>query len=437
MRRQVAAFITLLAVVAATVQAGPASSAPKTEASSSISAQYVVTGPRTFADTDAIARTGAAIDSIEHGKVFITATRSEVDQIAALGFKAIRLAAPASVAPNGVNAFDFSSNDSQYHNYAETNAELDKIVADHPAIASKFSIGASYEGRAIYGVKISDNVGTDENEPEVLFNANQHAREHLTVEQALYLANLFTDGYGTDARITGLVNSREFWIMPMLNPDGAEYDVASGTYQSWRKNRQPNGNSRKNIGTDLNRNWGYKWGCCNGSSSTTSSETYRGLSAFSAPETARLRDFVLSRRVGGVQQITVNVDIHSFSELILWPFGYTKADTGADMSVDQNNVFKTIGNQMAATNGYTAEQASDLYIADGILNDWMFNDQGIFSYTFELYPIWCCYGGGFYPPDEQIVPQTTRNREAFLILSEYADCVYRAIGKEETYCTTA
>ncbi|OKI84583.1 M14 family zinc carboxypeptidase [Micromonospora sp. CB01531] len=143
---------------------------------------------------------------------------------------------------------------------------------------------------------------------------------------------------------------------------------------------------------------------------------------------------MLSRRVGGVQQIKVNVDLHSYSELILWPYGYKKADTGTDMSVDQNNVFKTIGNQMAATNGYTAEQASDLYIADGTLNDWMFYDQGVFSYTFELYPIWCCTGGDFYPPDEQIVPQTTRNREAMLILSEYADCVYRAIGKEAQYC---
>jgi hypothetical protein len=89
---------------------------------------------------------------------------------------------------------------------------------------------------------------------------------------------------------------------------------------------------------------------------------------------------------------------------------------------------------MAATNGYTPEQASDLYIADGTIIDWMFNNQGIFSYTFELYPGSSGSGGGFYPPDEQIVPQTQRNRAAFLMLSEYADCVYRAIGKESQYC---
>jgi hypothetical protein len=218
----------------------------------------------------------------------------------------------------------------------------------------------------------------------------------------------------------------------MVNPDGVEYDIATGSYRSWRKNRQPNPTA---TGTDLNRNWAYQWGCCGGSSGTGSSETYRGTAAFSAPEAQRIRDFVLSRRIVGVQQIKVNVDIHTYSELILWPYGYKTADTGADMTVDQRSTFATIGQQMAATNGYTPEQASDLYIADGVIIDWMFNNQGIFSYTFELYPTGSV-GGGFYPPDEQIGPQTTRNRSAFLMLSEYADCVYRAIGKESQYCGT-
>ena len=113
------------------------------------------------------------------------------------------------------------------------------------------------------------------------------------------------------------------------------------------------------------------------------------------------------------------------------PYGYKFADTGADMTVDQNSTFRTIGQQMAASNGYTPEQASDLYIADGTSIDWMFNNQGIFAYVFELYPTG---SPGFYPPDEQIPTQTQRNREAILILSEYADCVYRAIGKQSQYC---
>ncbi|WP_157744549.1 hypothetical protein [Micromonospora viridifaciens] len=83
--------------------------------------------PRTVDDADAVARTGAAIDSIEHGRVYITATLAEVKQITKLGFTAAQLTAPAQVASDGVKAFDFPSGDSLYHNYAETVAEINKI----------------------------------------------------------------------------------------------------------------------------------------------------------------------------------------------------------------------------------------------------------------------------------------------------------------------
>lgn len=425
-RKRLAILVSAIAAGVALVMANPVTSAPPPDNDPG-SAQWVITGPKTWADANAVAQTGAAIDFIEHGKIYVSATKAEVRAIQRLGFKAEYL--PAASTSGDVSIENFPPADSNYHNYAETNAELDAIVAGHPAIAQKFNIGTSYEGRTIYGVKISDNVATDEAEPEILFNANQHAREHLTTEMALYIANLLTDSYGSDSRITGLVNSREYWIIPMVNPDGVEYDIATGSYRSWRKNRQPNSTA---VGTDLNRNWGYQWGCCGGSSGSGSSETYRGTAAFSAPEAARLRDFVLSRRIGGVQQIKVNIDFHTYSELVLWPYGYKTADTGSDMTADQNNVFRTIGQQMAATNNFTPEQASDLYIADGVIIDWLFNNQGIFAYTFELYPK--SSSPGFYPPDEAIPTQTSRNREAVLILSEYADCVYRAIGKEAQYC---
>src|SRR5690606_20571736 len=262
--------------------------------------------------------------------------------------------------------------------------------------------------------------------------SQQHAREHLTVEMAIYLMNLFTDNYGTDSRITNIVNTREIWIVPTVNPDGSEYDIATGSYRSWRKNRQPNSGSSY-VGTDLNRNWGYNWGCCGGSSGSPSSETYRGPSAFSAPETAALRDFVNSRVVNGVQQIKANIDFHTYSELVLWPFGYTYNNTAPGMTADQYNTFATLGQRMAATNGYTPQQSSDLYITDGSSIDWMWAVHGIFAYTFEMYPR-SASGGGFYPGDEIIARETSRNKEAVLLLSEYADCPYRVIGKESPYC---
>jgi len=426
----VATVVGLFAVVTGPVSADPKPSGSDRE---SIAGPYRVLGPRTFADRDAVAATGAAIDYIEHGILNITATRAEVSAIQALGFEVEAVRAPTRTDASGdVTTLDFPPSDSAYHNYAELTTVVNQVVSSHSNIARKISIGTSYEGRDLMAVKISDNVGTDEDEPEILFNSQQHAREHLTVEMAIYLLNLFTDGYGSDSRITNIVNTREIWIVPTVNPDGSEYDIATGSYRSWRKNRQPNSGSFA-VGTDLNRNWDYLWGCCGGSSGSPSSSTYRGPYAFSAPETQALRDFVNSRVVGGEQQITANIDFHSYSELVLWPFGWTTANTPSGMTTDQYNTFATLGTQMAATNGYTPEQSSDLYITDGSSIDWMWGVHGIWAYTFELYP-GSSSGGGFYPPDEVIPTQTARNREAVLMFSEYADCPYRVIGKESQYC---
>ncbi|MFG3697920.1 M14 family metallopeptidase [Micromonospora sp. NPDC047620] len=429
----VAAGFGLLTVAAAPATARPA---PDRAADSPTASSYRVLGPRTVADRTAVAGTGAAIDYVEHGVLNVSATPAEAAAITRLGFRLEAVPAPSadghSHAEGDVGTTAFPPADSNYHDYAELTAVVNQVVADHPSIARKISIGSSYEGRDLMAVKISDNVGTDEAEPEILFNSQQHAREHLTVEMAIYLLNLFTDSYGTDSRITNIVNGREIWIVPTVNPDGSEYDIATGSYRSWRKNRQPNSGSSY-VGTDLNRNWSYQWGCCGGSSGSTSSETYRGPSAFSAPETAALRNFVNSRVVGGTQQIKANIDFHTYSELVLWPFGYTYNNTAPGMSADQYNTFATLGQQMANTNGYTPQQSSDLYITDGDSIDWMWGQHGIWAYTFEMYP-GSSLGGGFYPPDEVIPAQTSRNREAVLLISEYADCPYRVIGKEAQYC---
>ncbi|MEU7870413.1 M14 family zinc carboxypeptidase [Dactylosporangium sp. NPDC049140] len=427
-RRLCALLSLVLASGGALVVAGAGPAAADTTETAS---PYLVSAVTTLEQRNRIAASGASIDGIEDGVADISATPSEVTLLRQQGFAVTKALRPASpIGPPTVQ--DFPSADSAYHNYAEMTAELNQAVTDHPAILRKTSLGTSYEGRDIPVIKISDNVATDENEPEVLYTAHQHAREHLTVEMALYLIKQLTDNYGTDARITGLVDSREIWIVPDMNPDGGEYDIATGSYRSWRKNRQPNSGSG-NIGTDLNRNWGYNWGCCGGSSGTTSSETYRGPSAFSAPETQRVRDFVLGRRVGGVQQIKTHIDFHTYGKLVLWPFGYTTANTATGLDADQEATFRTLGVQMAGTNGYTPEQASDLYITDGSIDDWLWADQGVWSYTFEMYPSGTS-GGGFYPPDEVIAAQTSLNREASLQIAEYADCPYRVIGKEAQYC---
>jgi carboxypeptidase T len=391
---------------------------------------YQVYDVGTGARLDALRTSGAAVDGVEHGVADVRATPAQVRRLRDLGFRIE--AVPAEKAGAEVGIMGFPPADSRYHDYPEMVAEVNAVVAARPAIARKFSVGTSFQGRDLVGVKISDNVATDENEPEVLFTHHQHAREHLTVEMAVYLLHLFTDNYGSDAQLTNVVNSREIWILPDVNPDGGEFDIATGTYRSWRKNRQPNAGTSA-VGTDLNRNWPYRWGCCGGSSGTPSSGTYRGAAPLSSPEASKIATWVRSRQVGGVQQIKASIDFHTFSELVMWPFGYTLADTAPDLNADQQATFATLGRRMAGTNGYTPQQASDLYITDGGIRDFLWGEQRIFSYTFEMFPR-SSSGGGFYPPDEVIVRETTRNRAAVLMLLDFADCPYRIIGKEAQYC---
>ncbi|MEU5319471.1 M14 family metallopeptidase [Streptomyces sp. NPDC021056] len=436
--RRTAVFAALLALALAAPLSPGASADSTTKAAPSADdiRQYEVHTHATVKERSALQQAGVAIDEVDDHGVVISGRADQIKRLRAQGYEITALGAVpdrSSAADGEVGILDFPSADSRYHNYAEMTSEINSVVSAHSSIASTRVIGTSYQGRNIVAIKISDNVATDESEPEVLFTHHQHAREHLTVEMALYLLNELTSDYGTDSRVTNMVNNREIWIVPDLNPDGGEYDVATGSYRSWRKNRQPNSGSSY-VGTDLNRNWAYRFGCCGGSSGSTSSETYRGTAAESAPEVKVVANFVRSRVVGGVQQIKAGIDFHTYSELVLWPYGYTTANTATGMTADDRNAFATVGGKMAASNGYTPEQSSDLYITDGSIDDWLWGSQKIFGYTFEMYPS-SSSGGGFYPPDEVIAAETARNRDAVLQLLENSDCMYRSIGKETQYCS--
>ena len=143
----------------------------------------------------AIAATGADIFEVGHDYVLIEATADEARALSKLGFTLVKVATQ-----DQLEAL-FPPADSNYHDYAEMVAELQQAALDHPSIFSLFSLGVSYQGRTIWAGKISDNVNTDEDEPEVLFTHHQHAREHLTVEMALYTLHMLTDEYGSNSQI--------------------------------------------------------------------------------------------------------------------------------------------------------------------------------------------------------------------------------------------
>ena len=326
--------------------------------------------------------------------------------------------------PTAVLATEFPAGFTGYHSYTEIAAETLAVATAHPDIVQRFSIGRSYQGRELWAMKISDNVATDEAEPEVLFDGSHHSDEHMAAEMTLRIMHWLVDGYGTDARITNIVNSREIWIVFLVNPDGAEYDISSGKFHFWRKNRQPNAGTSY-VGTDLNRNYGYRWGGGGNTSANPAAITYRGPAAFSAPETRAMRDFMASRVVDGRQQIRTAITFHEYGRLVMWPYGYTYSDIPSDMTVDDHAALVTIGKHMAATNGYRPEQASDLYISSGTTRDFLYGMYRTFSYTFEL-------SVKDYPDDSLIAAETGRNKEAVLYLMERAWCPLSVRGATVT-----
>ena len=313
----------------------------------------------------------------------------------------IFIACPGPTPPSSPDA-------GQYHTYAEIVTEMQALQDEYPMIARVSILGQSIEQRNILAIKISDNVATDEEEPELLFVGGHHAREWISVDVPFLLAKYLLKNYATDNRIKNLVDNGEIWIVPMLNPDGHQYTVT--TDRLWRKNRRNNGDG--SYGVDLNRNYGYQWGGP-GSSGDTYSETYRGTEAFSEPETQILRELMASHHFKSM------ISYHSFSQLVLYPWGYTSA-AAPDKALMQQ-MANTIASDILAVHGkrYTAEQSATLYLASGDATDWLYGTTTVPSFTIELRPT--SSNPGFQLPESEIQPTFEENLPAALYLIDWSE----------------
>ncbi len=289
----------------------------------------------------------------------------------------------------------FPSYDAGYHTYEELTDRIHAIERAYPNLVKISSIGRSHQGRELWVAKVSDNPGSDEAEPEVLLDGGHHGREHLSVEMALSVLEHLTSTYAGSESTRRRVDGTETWVLFNLNPDGTTFDGGGSTYRDWRKNRQPNAGTTA-IGTDLNRNYGWKWGCCGGSSGSATSENYRGPRPWSAPEVAALKKFVDGRVIGGRQQIRIHLSFHSYGRVVVWPWAHTSAGVP---DADDRATLAAIGNEMARLAGYRGMQSNALYPTDGDQIDWMYGAHRIFSYTVEL-------ADRRYPPDEMIPTET-------------------------------
>lgn len=357
-----------------------------------------------------IANTGASIEQIEGDFVMALASTASKRELEQLGLV-------VEVKPS-LWALDFPEADKDFHNYFELEDELFTLQTDYPDLVKLNSLGSTYEGRSIWNLEISGNLSAAKTLPGIFFVGGHHAREHLSVEVPLLLAKHLLQAYRAgDARIVKLLDSRIVHITPAMNPDGLEFDVSTGKYQYWRKNRRAN--SDRTYGVDLNRNYGYKWGT-GGSSKRGDDETYMGAAPFSEPETIAIRDFLNNNT-----NIKVVLSFHTFSELILYPWGWSNSKVAEQTP---RRVFETMAKRMSQWNGYTPQQSSDLYIASGDMTDWAYATHGMIAFTFELDPKGGFNRDGFYPGAKVIPTVFQKNLEPALYLMEYADDPTRVLA---------
>lgn len=305
-----------------------------------------------------------------------------------------------------------------YRSYASLLTELQNIEAAHPTICKLYDIGDSrgkeYTAAAynnykhdIWAMKISDNVATEEDEPCIFYFGNHHAREPISLEVAMYFLNYIVTNYGTDPDITNSVNNKQIWFVPLVNPNGHKI-VWDNVDLWWRKNIRDNNNSNTiNTGTidgvDLNRNYAWQWGG-QGTSSDPTDITYCGPDPASEPEVTAIQNFLEQHH------FVAGITYHSYSELVLFPYGYETAAFAPDHNSLQA-LAVSMANTIPAEGGgyYTPDKSSGLYPASGTTDDQAYGKLGIFCYTIEL-------GTEFIPPSAEILGICQGNLQAAKIL---------------------
>lgn len=230
---------------------------------------------------------------------------------------------------------------------------LDNMHSLYPNLISEreaVSDMLTHDGAPMYYVKISNNPEVNQDKPQVLYTGMHHAREPGGMQHLLYYMYYILEQYETDAAIRDLIDNTEMYFIPIVNVDGYQYNIDTHPNGGgmWRKNRRINsgGNS---PGVDLNRNYGFAWGWDNeGSSPVPYSETYRGPTAFSEPETQMIKEFCENH------DFKIALNYHSYSNLLLYAWGYIAETT------PHESVFSEYAKRMTADNHYVYGPGSTL-----------------------------------------------------------------------------
>jgi hypothetical protein len=372
-------------------------------------------------DEAKLASLGAVVEVVDPapGRTAADRARAELDRG--------RRAAPA-LGPGGVPLAPPVGSGSLggYWTLDEVKSKLDELVANdvNDVVADRLdTLGTTWEGRPVWGLKLGKTVAGPDTRPVAFYNALTHAREPGGMQALLYFVEHLLASYGVDPFATYLLDHRVIYVVPVVNPDGYRRNQAtwdgSGSFGFWRKNLRDNdgsGTVTSGDGVDLNRNFAYQWGLNNvGSSGTPSSETYRGPGPVSEPESQAQRNIVttLGPKTG--------ISFHTYSDLLLHPWGFTA--TAAPDSVK----FYEWNDEMSIGSGYHAGAAPRvLYEVNGEFNDWCYGDTLSKPRAYSWTPEAGSGNDGFWPPPSRILPIAQENLRTCMIAAAIAGPWVRA-----------
>lgn len=282
-----------------------------------------------------------------------------------------------------------------YRSVDEVYDAVDDLAAAYPNLTELRDIGDSWEKtiNPNQGWDIQVLVLGDKTTPAIpKFNAfimsGIHAREWAPVELNLRLAEYLLENYETDADVKWLLDYNFIHLLLVTNPDGRLQDEANQNWL-WRKNTNNNyctgGTGENGRGADLNRNYPFAWEAGN----SQCSALYPGASKASEPETTAVINYVRTlfpdqrgtEPTDAVNELTATgmfIDIHSYSRLVLYPWGYTYTNA------PNHNTLKTMSYKFAYYNGHAPQKSTDLYPSAGTTDDWAYGELGVPGFCFEV-----------------------------------------------------
>ncbi|KAI1346605.1 hypothetical protein F5Y01DRAFT_321607 [Xylaria sp. FL0043] len=283
-----------------------------------------------------------------------------------------------------------------YHPYADHVQYWADLQAAFSNNSELIVAGTSFEGRPIQGIHLWGSGGKDSKEA-IFFNGNVHAREWITSMVVEYILYQIVTGYESDELVQKVLDNYDFYVLPVVNPDGFVYTQT--TDRLWRKNRQTRSNTTA-IGTDINRNWAVGWGG-DGSSPNPSSETFSGFAPHDTPETAALAAY--AGKLRDLHGIKLYIDWHSYAQVILLSYGYTCTEFPGNLE-EQMELAEGIAGAIAKPYNTTFDYGPGclvLYQSSGNGRDYLTDvGKAQFGWGIELRDTQY----GFVLPPEQILP---------------------------------